>query len=233
MALSNFSILAVPSGKIGGLVFAHNRGGSYIRSLAIPTNPNTIFQQAVRTLMGALSSIWVDILDQAQRDSWDTYALNVLLPNRIGELVNVGGLGMFQRSNVSRLQTLDPGLTEVDTAPTIFNLGEFTAPVFAAPAVATQDVSMAFTATDAWANEDGAAMMVYISRPKNPSINYFKGPYRFAGLVLGDGTTPPTSPATIDLPFTVAAGHRVFFRTKVTRVDGRLSTDFRDAAIAA
>lgn len=233
MALSNFSILATPSGKIGGLVFSHNRGGRYIRALSIPTNPNTIFQQAVRTLMGSLSSIWVDILTQAQRDSWDTYALNVLLPNRIGELVNVGGLGMFQRSNVSRLQALETTLTEVDQAPTIFNLGEFTAPVFAAPAVSTQDVSMAFTAADAWVDETGAAMMVYVSRPKNPSINYFQGPYRYAGLVLGDGTTAPTSPATISLPFTVAAGHKVFFRTKVTRVDGRLSTDFRDSGIAA
>lgn len=233
MALTRYSYLANPSGAAGGIVFSRNASGSYIRTRVVPTNPNTIYQQLVRTLLGSLSSVWVDILTQAQRDSWATYALNVLMPNRLGDPVNVGAVGMFQRSNVSRLQAEEATLTEVDTAPTIFDLGEFTAPVFPAPAVSTQDVDMAFTATDAWANEDGAAMMVYASRPMNSSRNYFKGPYRFCGVVLGDGTTPPTSPATISLPFTVAAGHKVGFRTKVTRVDGRLSTDFRDTAIAA
>lgn len=233
MAVTRYIHLAGPSGSLGGTVFSRNRAGSYIRVRAIPVNPNTPFQQLVKSIMGMLSAVWVEILTDAQRDSWNSYALNVLMPNRIGELINVGGLGMFQRSNIPRLQTELTGLTEVDQAPTIFDLGSYTHPDFAAPSEATQDVAVSFTATDDWVGEDGAAMLLYGSRPQNPSINYFQGPYRLMGAIEGDGTTPPTSPATLNLPFTVAAGHRVFFRATVSRVDGRLSSQFQDVTVAA
>jgi len=36
------------SGKLGGQVFARNRGGAYVRMNAIPTNPNTLSQQRAR-----------------------------------------------------------------------------------------------------------------------------------------------------------------------------------------
>jgi hypothetical protein len=220
------------SGSIAGVTASHNRGGAFLRSRVIPVNPNTTFQQAVRTIFGTLSSYWLSTLTPAERDAWNTYALNVLIPDSLGEPRNVGGLGMFKRSNVPRVQAGITTTPQVDAAPTEFNLGSYTAPTVGAISAGGGTLSLAFTNTDEWANEDEAAMFVLISRGLNASVNYFKGPYRFAGQVLGDGTTAPTSPASITLPFTVAIGQRVYVSVRVSRADGRLSTPFRGNGLA-
>lgn len=215
--------VASASGSVGGTTYSHNRGGPYMRSRVVPTNPGTPKQIAVRSILSQLTSLWLSTLTAIQRISWDTYAENVLLPNPLGEPRNVGGLGMYVRSNVPRLQS---GLPRVDTAPSIFNLGAYTEPAIGGITAPTS-ISLSFDNTDAWANEDDAAMLVYGSRGQNVSINYFKGPYRVAGLVVGDAITPPTSPAAITSRFTLVAGQRAFVRAQVTRADGRLSADWR------
>jgi hypothetical protein len=182
--------------------------------------------------MAQLSSLWADTLTEAQRASWDTYALNVPLPNAHGDPINVGGIGMLQRCNIARLQADEVALPQVLDAPTIYDLGAYSAPKVDSVAESADTVDLSFTDTDAWANETGSAMLVAISRPQNASINYFKGPYRFAKAILGDDATAPTSPATIDAPFPIALGQRVFVYVRVTRLDGRFSASFRDNGLA-
>jgi hypothetical protein len=223
------TIFAQTSGSLAGTTFSHNRGGLYTRSRSIPVNPNTTFQQAVRTTFGLLSNIWLNILTLAQRDAWDNYASLVLIPDSLGEPRNVGGIGMFQRTNTPRLQA---GLARIDDAPSVFNLGDYTAPTIVSITAPTA-ISLAFTAADAWANATGAAMVVLASRGQNASRNFFKGPYRFAGSILGDTTTPPTSPAAITSPFPLSADQRQFIQVRVLQEDGRTSTPFRDFAVVA
>lgn len=218
------------AGSMGGITASHNRGGTYFRQRAIPTNPGSPQQTAIRASVAQLTSLWVTVLTEAQRLAWDLYAELVELPDILGEPRNVGGLGMYVRSNVPRLQA---GLDRVDDAPTVYNLGEFTEPTVASVDAAADELELGFTTGDAWVDEDGAAMLVLASRGQNPSINYFKGPYRFAASIDGDSGTPPTSPATIALPFAVAAGQRVFVQIRVTRGDGRLSAPFRDFGTAS
>lgn len=226
-------IISRGSGSIGGLTGSRNRGGNYFRARGMPTNPNTPFQQAIRSFMAQLSATWSSVLTQAARDKWDLYALNVPLPNALGEPINVGGIGMYQRTNVPRLQTTAVELPRQDVAPGTFDLGEFTPPVIVSATAATDTLSITFENTDEWANEDDSAMLISISRPQNPGINFFKGPYRFADVIQGDSTTPPTSPAAIVSPFTFEVGQRVFVFIRVTRGDGRLSASFRDTVLAA
>lgn len=225
-------VISRGSGSIAGITASRNRGGNYFRARAMPTNPNTPFQQAIRSYMAQLSAIWSSTLTQAARDKWDNYALQVPLPNALGEPINVGGIGMYQRSNVPRLQTTAAELPRQDVAPGIFDLGEFTPPVIVSATQSTQDLSITFDNTDEWANEDDSAMLVSISRPKNPGTNFFKGPYRFADVIQGNSTTPPTSPATIAAPFAFDVGQRVFVFIRVTRGDGRLSASFRGTVLA-
>jgi len=212
------------SGSIAGTTFAHNRGGLYVRARSIPTNPNTTFQQAVRTTFGLLSNLWLNTLTEAQRAGWDNYASLVLIPDSLGEPRNVGGVGMYQRSNTPRIQA---GLPRIDDAPSIFNLGDYTAPAIVSITAPTS-ISLSFDDTDGWANTDDAGMIVLASRGQNASRNFFKGPYRFAGVILGDSVTPPTSPAAITSPFPLVAGQRQFIQVRVTQGDGRLATPFRD-----
>lgn len=217
------------SGSIGGMTIAHNSGGQYIRARTIPTNPNTPAQQTVRNAMAILSTRWVEALTQVQRDAWQVYAGNVTVTNALGDQINISGLNMYIRGNVSRILG---SLPIADNAPTIFDIGTFSDPGFTID-TANDELDISFTDTDDWANEDDAAMMVFASNVQNPTINYFKGPYVFIGQILGDSITPPTSPAAIALPGPTVIGQRSFFRVNVTRVDGRLSGNFLGSADAA
>lgn len=226
MALGKPILMTDLSGKIGGLVFSHNAGGVYIRAAVIPTNPNTPQQVVVRNAVALLTSVWSGELTQAQRDSWDLYAANVTLTNRIGEQKNVSGLAMYIRSNVGQIQMSQ---ARNDDGPPVFNLGAFTAPSMFNATVAAQTVDIGFRNTllsDAWANETGGTLGIFLSRPQNVGINFFIGPYRFAGFVAGD-PIPPTSPVTITVPFAIALGQRLFGRFVAQRADGRLAAETR------
>lgn len=224
------TLLAEASGRVGGLIFSHNAGGAYIRSAGTVTNPNTPAQVAVRDILSQLTSLWVSTLTQAQRDAWTLYATNVTLINRLGSPINVAGLNQYIRTNVPIIQA---GFARQDAAPTIFDLGDFTAPGVQGE-FATQRVSVIFAITDAWVDEDDAGLLIYASRPQNASINFFRGPYRFAGSIDGDAIAPPTSPAFVPAPFPITVGQRIFVRSRVVRADGRVSSEaFAQGVVAA
>lgn len=229
MALVRFGGgVASYSGSIGGTVFSRNRGGAYARNRVTPINPGSSFQAVVRSLMSQLANHWAETLTPAQRSAWDSYADAVPLPNPLGDPRNVGGVGMFVRGNLIRGQVGYPDLPLVEDGPVILALSAYTPPVITTITAVTQKLNLTFDNTDAWANEDEAGMVIYISRPQNPGVNFFKGPYRYADVILGDSTTPPTSPVAIDLPFTAQAGQRVFMQCNVVRADGRAGSTFRD-----
>ena len=183
------AILTRGSGSIGGVVASHNAGGNYLRARTTPTDPGTSFQTAVRTTLASLQNIWTATLTQAQRDAWTTYAFNTPLLNPFGEPRTVTGLNMFTRVNVPGIQA---GLPRIDDAPTDFNTGDvgLTSAAFSAAA----GISISFDVTDEWVDEDDSGLLIYASRPQSIGVNFFKGPWRFAGVLLGDGITPLTSP---------------------------------------
>lgn len=229
MASFKSGLVTQASGSVGGLTFSHNQGGLYMRARSIPVNPNTAQQQAVRNLMAQLVAAWNDDLSAGQRATWDLYAFNTPVTSKLGEPINLSGLNMYVRSNLPRLQA---GKARVDQGPATFNLGSFTAPTFSID-TANDEGDVSFTDTDEWANEDDAFALVYFSRPFGATINYFKGPYRFANTIAGNSSTPPTSPAAITLPFPVEAGQQVGLKFSVSRADGRLSSPFRSRATAS
>lgn len=218
------------SGSIGGMTGSHNRGGMYLRARAIPTDPATTFQTVLRSYMAQLASLWTTTLTPAERLAWDVYAMNVTLPNPLGDEIHLTGLNHYIRSNMPRLQG---GLVRVDSAPVIFDLGDFAPPDSITGDATADEVDVAFVDTDAWLDEDDAAMLVYSSREQNPSKTYFKGPYRLAGIIAGDSVTPPTTPAAITSPFPLADGNQVFSMVRVSRADGRLSAPFRTSGACA
>lgn len=229
--LFNGTLIAEASGRLGGVIFSHNAGGQYIRAGTIPTNPNTPFQQVVRTAVSSLTSSWRSILAAAQRAAWDLYASNVPVTNRIGKQVNISGLAMFVRSNVARVQA---GEDAVITAPGIFNLGVFTRANALNATEAAQTIDIGFAPTlpeDPWLSQTGSFLLAYVSRPQNPSVLFFKGPYRFAGSLQGD-VVPPTAPFVVNVPFAFVEGQRVFTKSVVTLADGRYTSSIRSSTVA-
>lgn len=205
------------SGKVGGRVYSHNRGGAYCRAFKIPTNPQSAFQTAVRNGVSSLTTRWSGTLTIAQRTAWETYAQNVTVTNRVGAQIKLSGLNMYVRSNTPRLQA---GMALVDSAPTIFDTGSqlggsltFTG--------ATNFGTLTLTTGQTWTGS-GAAALLYLSRAQNNAINFFKGPYRLAGTLNGN-----TAANVIALPFIAGpAGSKLFGRLIVSRSDGRLSPVF-------
>lgn len=221
--------VATISGSVGGTTFSHNRGGPYMRLRAIPTNPNTVYQQAVRGFMSMLNVLWSTTVTASQRAEWDAYAEAVPLPNAQGEPRNVGGKGMYIRTNVPRLQAAQ---ARIDDGPANHTLAALSNPILVSASEATANVQVAFINTDDWANDDAGGLLVWLSRSINVTRNFFKGPYRFAGIVAGNSTTPPTSPATVPSPFPVVENLAVHMRCAANEGDGRMSTDFRDNVAA-
>lgn len=222
------TIIGEASGSLASNTFSHNRGGQYIRQRAVPTNPQTSFQQVVRNAVASLTAQW-GALTAAQRTAWDTYALNVPLVDTLGEARNAGGIGQYIRSNTPRLQD---GRARIDTAPAIFQLGVLSPVGITSITAATSVMVITFTAADLWNATTGGFLFVYTSRAFSPSINYFNGPYRLAGRVIGNTGTPPASPQNITIAFTCVAGQRVGVRFRSSMADGRLSAAQRLTATA-
>lgn len=215
------------SGSIGGLTASHNRGGMYFRGRSMPTNPNTLQQQAVRNAVTQLSTRWGNELTEAQRQGWAEYAAQVTVRDILGDERLLTALQWYVACNSLRLQA---SVAIVDAAPTVYTMD--TCSVCTPTATAPSGMSLAYNNADAWANEVGGYLLAWASRPTMPTVNAFKGPYRYMGKVAGAGT-PPTSPATMTLPFVVAATQRVHIAYRSIRADGRISPPFRSYDDAA
>lgn len=219
------------SGSIGGTTFARNRSGSYIRQRTIPVNPNSPRQLAARNNIQALTQSWNANLTPAQRQGWGLYADHVNVLNRLGETISLSGYNMFIRSNAI---LLGAGLSGVNDAPIIFELAS-SDPSFAVTiSEATQVASVVFNDALAWANEDGAYMIIYQGQPRQNTRNFFNGNKRIIGYIEGDSITPPTSPSAQNCDWPVAEDQLVAMYGRIVRADGRASEPFRvDVTVAS
>jgi len=217
-------------GSEGGSTFSRNRYGQYIRQRSVPVNPNSARQQAVRADFQSLAERWNSILTAAQRAAWDLYGASVPMLNKLGQQVYLPGFNHYLRSNISILQN---GMPIQDDGPTTFSLPEADNTMAGAISEATQLISVSFDANLGWVSEDDAFMGISMSKPVIGSRNFIGGPYRLAGTIAGDNTTPPTSPQTIAVPFAVTEDQKVIVEARIGRADGRLSNPFRDTVTVA
>ena len=214
------------SGSIGGITYSHNQGGLYTRARTIPVDPASSFQLAVRNSVAQLVSRWRQVLTQLQRDAWDVFAVNTPVVNSFGDSVLISGQAWYIKANSARNAV---GTTIVNDAPTIFGNASLTTPTVVASA-ATETYAVTFTNTDIWATAVGGHLLMYGSRPQNVSINFFKGPYRFAGRVNG-AVVPPTSPAAIVSAFPFPVGVKLFVVFVATQANGQISAKQRIAVV--
>ncbi len=176
--------------------------------------------------MSQLAALWNDSLTPGQREGWRTYASSVLLSNRVGEELPVGGFAMFKRSNLVRLQI---NASLVLDAPTEFNLGPWSGVIFTVAFIPTQQIIMAIgndPLTDPWSFQLASFLVVYIGRPQNSSIRSYRGSFQFAGAQEGNpiGVGPGFG---VESPFPFSLGQRIFGRGVVTYLDGRLTSEFQ------
>lgn len=209
-------VFAQASGSTGGLTYAHNKGGMYVRNRGLVKNPNTPQQQAIRVAVKQLTTRWSSVLTSAQRLAWRNYAKNVPILNALGDTRIIPELAMYIRCNVPRIQV---GMGIVDDGPTTYALGTFTSPTITY--TAGNQINVVFTATDPWNSNNSGALLIYQSRPQSYGKLFFKGPFQVLSPIIG----PKTSPQLLAPKFTASPTANTFYRAQATGPDGRLTTD--------
>lgn len=220
------------SGSLGGFTASHNKGGAYFRQRVIPTDPNSTRQQIVRAAMSSMVQRWTNTLTALQRAGWDTYGQNVEMTDVQGQSLFLSGQQQYLRTNVARVRA---GLGPVDTAPTIFDLGE--------PVTGIETTTGAVDDTmgelsGAWstnvlfatATSEIGVVIVQLGPPINSTRNFFKGPFQLSTIA---GVTASSSSQSIDTASAAQLQADILtspqyraMRSRVAYDDGRLSTPF-------
>jgi len=100
MALIRFGGGVVDArGSVSGNVFTKTKAGATLRSRRMPIRRKTNSQILRRSVASRATHAWGATLTAAQRAAWDLYALNTGWTNKLGESINIGGLGAFVRLN--------------------------------------------------------------------------------------------------------------------------------------
>lgn len=219
------------SGSLGGITASHNRGGMYFRNRSIPVNPNSPRQIIVRNALSELVTAWNNILTAAQRSDWEDYAANVPVTDVLGQSRFLSGQQWYLKANSPRTGA---GEARIDDAPVTFteatlSIGSIGTIVPGAADVGTVEIN--FTNTDEWAIADGGFLFAQLGIPQNGSINFFKGPFRFAGSEAG-AIVPPATPLILVSPFGISSNQKIFARARSSNADARLSTPQIYSALA-
>ena len=109
----------------------------------------------------------------------------------------------------------------MDTAPTNFDLGTFTAPVLFS-AEEPDVLTVNYTNTDDWAIAVGGYLLLFAGQPQNAGRSFYRGPWRYCGKVSG-AVVPPESPEEATAPFALTEGQKVWMMARVIQIDGRIS----------
>ncbi len=211
-------------GAIGGQVHSKNRSGNYIRARTTPVNPQSQRQNNIRAAIQFLAPRWSSVLTALQRAAWEVYANEITRTNALGAQIKLTGFNDYIRSNSVLIQS---GLPVVDDAPTDLILPPGDPQMVGTVDEANQQISVAFDDTLDWVGQDTGHMIVSMSHPKAAGVNFVGGPFRVAGKIDGDSTTPPTSPTLLEAPFPVAEGQVIVVAARIAEEDGGLSNIFQ------
>lgn len=217
-------------GSVGGTTFSRNRFGPYARQRSVPVNPNSGRQVGARARLAAAADIWSSVLSVVQRDAWRLFGDNVAWINGLGMPVSLPGFQHFIREHSAFVQA---GVAVVLDGPVIFTLPQADPAFVASISEATQLISVVFDTNLGWVDEDDAVMTIHMNQPRGEGRDFIGPPMRFAGVILGDNTTPPTSPQTIAVPYGVAVSQNTQVGYRIGRADGRLSGMFLDSVSIA
>lgn len=199
------------SGSVGSTNYSRSAYGAIMRAKANPVNPNTSGQLAVRQAMAAMSTIWATTLTAAERDSWEQYAQETPIPGKFGTNVITKGRQMYLRLNIARYVA---GLTPNNVAPVTPGV----APATGLTLTADTTDGIVVTAAEAPYGMDDL-IYIRLGNPVNLSKNFYKSPFRVAGLleVIGD------LPITLRASTSVAIGQRYFYAWRLFSGDGKVS----------
>lgn len=184
--------LDVPkSGSLQASTYSRNRYGQYVRSRAIPVNPNSVAQSQMRARFGDNSQAWRSLTD-AQRAGWTALGASITRTDGLGQTYTLTGQQAYIFVNNNKL---DAGDAIVADAPALISpTGLLTATLTTTGGT----LSLAYTATPLAA---GNRLFVYASPQRSAGRN-FEGDYR----LIFQSAAAAASPANILASYTARLG---------------------------
>lgn len=190
------------SGKLGGHVYAKNRGGNYVRTKSTPINPQSTSQLDVRNSFTGISQAW-RALTAAQQVAWNSAVANFKSTNVFGQLKTPSGSNLFMRLN-RNLHTIGVSIISDPPAPTTTLAPASITPAAAAGAAT---FTVAFTATPVPA---GYKMVIRATAQQSPGKTFLKNQYRVLMTVAAAGASPTNIEAAYVAKFgALVAGNKI------------------------
>lgn len=213
-------------GKIGGHVASKNRSGSYFRTKVTPVNPQTSFQNAVRSRLANFSAEW-RTLTQAQRDAWNAAVVNFSQTNIFGDGVNPTGKNLYTALN-GNLSNIGEANILVPPTPVAVVESSISAISFEDATVAA-DVTLTLDAVD-----PGQHYLVFASAPTSPGVGFFKNRLRQIAVHDGQtGTSVDVTAAYVAKFGNPIAGQKAGFKiVPIDNTTGQAGVGASDTAIA-
>lgn len=201
-------ILDVPqSGSVAGVTSSRNRFGQYRRTRAIPVNPRSSAQGAVRSRMSANASNW-RTLTGAQRAGFTDLGTSMVRSDSLGQSYSLTGFQAFCSVN----NVLDgSGGAPVTDAPALTTPAGLLTGTLTVTAIA---MSFAFTATPLGA---GAKLAVFAS-PQRSAGRQFEGDFRQILVSAAAAASPVNILAAYTAKFGIPVlGNRIFISAVVSQ----------------
>ena len=168
------SIVTDGSGKLGGHVYSKNRGGNYIRTNKVPSNPRTAAQILARSRFGQASAGWKE-LTELQRNAWAEFAANNPFTDSLGDQRHLSASSAYTRSANNLLSIGETPITTPADVNEAITFSEFSG-AFASPSTA----GVQFVSLDT-SDAGGARLLVKASPPFPASQKYAANKLRIVG----------------------------------------------------
>lgn len=216
-------LLTVPqSGSLAGQTASRNRNGQYLRTRAVPVNPNTSAQGVVRARLALNSAAW-RALTSAQRAGWSDLGLQMLRTDSLGQQQTLTGQQAYCSVNNERLAAGDAVLSDAPALSTPSALATATITLTAT------SFSIAYTPTPL---ATGTHLFIFVS-PQRSAGRSFESDFRLLAVTAAAAASPHNALAAYTAKFGVpVVGNRVFLQLQCY-FGGFLSGPLNTSAVVA
>jgi hypothetical protein len=208
------AIVVAMSGKLGGHVFAKNRGGAYMRTKVTPSNPQSTAQMSVRGAFASISSSWSG-LTAAARESFNSFVNAYQTTDIFGDIKNPSGKTLFQRLN-QNLSNSGQALIATCVAPTEVPFAGLTSAIF--------DISGTSFDAATSGTTTGSQIIAFATPPLSQGTTFVKN--RLRQLVVkngGVGVQVDMYAAYVAKYGVPVVGANIYIAVKVVNANGQAS----------
>lgn len=190
------------SGSQANVTSSRNRGGQYIRTRAIPTQPNSAAQVNQRARLTTTSAGWRGLTD-AQRAAWTAFGNSFTVTDSLGQTRNLTGSQCYVKVNSVNMLIGDAIVATPPALPSfVANTATGLTATAGTPVFTIQGATPAA----------GTKHMVYASPPRSAGVS-FENDFRY----IQTGTTYTSGNLDIKTAYTakfgaLIAGKKIFVK---------------------